>query len=155
MDQAQTGYRERLVPSAVGWLMILGTAVLLGLVLLPLGPVAAGAGVAVAVIGGVPLAVALSPVVCVRGGELWAGPAHIPVSLLAGATALRGEELRLALGPGLDATAYLCLRGWIGSALRVDVADPADPTPYWLVSTRRPELLLAAVDAARAAQARD
>ena len=44
----------------------------------------------------------------------------------------------------LDARAYLCIRGWIPTGIRVAVADPQDPTPYWLVSTRRPEELLTA-----------
>jgi len=39
-------------------------------------------------------------------------------------------------------------RPWIGGAVQVLLDDPADPTPYWVVSTRHPvelaEALLAA-----------
>ena len=59
-------------------------------------------------------------------------------------TALDAEQLRTALGPELDVRAYLCVRGWVRTGVRVTVNDPDDPTPYWLVSTRRPERLIQA-----------
>ena len=59
--------------------------------------------------------------------------------------------MRHAAGPGLDARAHLCLRGWVRPGLRLDLVDPQDPTPYWLVSSRRPERLLEAVQEARRA----
>lgn len=91
------------------------------------------------------LVVRWTPRVRVRGGELSAGAARIPIDLVRDPRPLVGEELREALGPGLDARAYLCLRGWVHSAVRVDVDDPQDPTPYWIVSTRRPDELVAAL----------
>ena len=45
----------------------------------------------------------------------------------------------------LDARAHVCLRAWARTAVRVEVVDPADPTPYWLVSTRHPARLAAAI----------
>ena len=42
-------------------------------------------------------------------------------------------------------------RGWVDPVLRVAVTDPDDPVPYWLVSTRRPEELRAAIEAERTA----
>jgi hypothetical protein len=33
--------------------------------------------------------------------------------------------------------------------VRIDLADPDDPTPYWFVSTRHPERLVAALERAR------
>ena len=44
-----------------------------------------------------------------------------------------------------DARAYLLLRPYLKRAVRVEIADPADPTPYWLVATRHPETLAAAL----------
>jgi hypothetical protein len=41
--------------------------------------------------------------------------------------------------------AFLCIRGWIDPVVRIEITDPADRTPYWLTSTRRPEELLAAL----------
>jgi hypothetical protein len=88
-------------------------------------------------------------VVEVDAGELRAGRAHIPVSLLGTGVELEPDARRAALGRDLDARAYVCLRAWIPAMVRWDVNDTADATPYWLVSTRRPRELRAAVTAAQ------
>jgi hypothetical protein len=38
------------------------------------------------------------------------------------------------------------LRAYLKRSVRVEVTDPADPTPYWLVSSRHPEQLAKALD---------
>jgi hypothetical protein len=40
-----------------------------------------------------------------------------------------------------DARAHLVLRPWVSTTVELTLADPADPVPYWLVSTRRPGAL--------------
>ena len=49
------------------------------------------------------------------------------------------RRTRRAAGVEADARAYLLLRPYRKRAVRVEVADPADPTPYWLLSSRRPD----------------
>lgn len=98
----------------------------------------------------VPVAVALlawlSRVrVAVSGGELRVDDAHIPVALLADAEVLDPAAKRAALGPELDPLAFVVHRPWVRSAVRVTLDDPDDPTPYWLISSRRPEQLVAAL----------
>lgn len=77
--------------------------------------------------------------------ELRAGAAHLPVSMIGRADVVRGEAKREALGPQLDPVAFVLHRPWVGPAVRIEVLDPDDPTPYWVVSTRRPEELIAAL----------
>lgn len=43
----------------------------------------------------------------------------------------------------------MVLRSYVRTALRVEVTDPADPTPYLYLSTRDPEGLAAAIAQAR------
>lgn len=81
----------------------------------------------------------------VGGGVFQAGPARIPVAMLADPVALDAEATRLLAGRDANAHAYLLLRPYLKRAVRVEVTDPADPVPYWLVSTRRPEELAAAL----------
>lgn len=135
-------FRERLLPGPGAWLAAIGLGVFVGIVILPLAPlVAPGAGVLVAAVS-VVLMVASAPLVEVGAGELRAGAARVPVTLLGEVTPIfSAEEMRVALGPELDARAYVCLRSWARTGLRVDLRDPLDPTPYWLVSTRRPDEL--------------
>ena len=106
----------------------------------------------VGLVGALGAMVAATPRVAVVDGALIAGRARIPVHLLGRAAALDRAGVREAMGPGLDARAYVCLRAWVGRAVRVDVVDEQDPTPYWVVSTRHPQQLLAAIEQARAAR---
>jgi hypothetical protein len=151
-------FRERLAPPASVHLISLLIGGVAALALSLWGPVAAGVGgVGVtAVISAV--LVLTSPVVqVVSGGDpadggapgaprLRAGHAVIPVDALGAGTALDAAELREAMGPGADARAWVCHRSWIRSAVRLPVVDVRDSTPYWLVCTRRPRQLLAALD---------
>lgn len=67
------------------------------------------------------------------------GRATIEREYVGEAYAFRGENARVATGPALDGRAYMCFRGWIPSVIRVQIDDPADPTPYWIASSRHPE----------------
>ncbi len=138
-------YSERLWPRPSGWFLVVGFAGLVLIALLPVGTAVALVGAAVVAVAGVVAAVRTAPLVEVRGGELRAGAAHIPLGLLGPAQALDAAATRHALGPGLDARTFVCLRGWVRTAVLVPVHDPADPTPAWLVSSRHPAELAAAI----------
>ena len=116
-----------------------------GLVVAPFGGVAmvVVALLATAALGAMLLATTTT--VAVEDGLLVAGRARIPLALVGEPEVLDAEAMRHARGPGLDARAYLCLRGWIAGGVRVPVLDPQDPAPYWLVSSRRPGELADAV----------
>ncbi len=86
----------------------------------------------------------------VSNGVLYAGKAHIGVEHLGQITALEPEESRLAAGRHADARAHLLLRAYAKRSVKVEITDPADRTPYWLISTRHPRALVGALTAARA-----
>ena len=144
-------WREKVWPAWWMALVVGGLGVGFGLVVAPFG---AAAVVVVAVLATGLLAgllLASTPTLAVDAGTFVAGRARIPVALLGDPEALDAEGMRVARGPGLDARAYLCLRGWVSGGVRVPVLDPADPAPYWLVSSRRPQDLVAALRRAGAA----
>lgn len=136
---------ERLHAGPMGWVTVAGLAVMAAIALFPVATGAAVAGALVTFAAGAVVLVRTAPLVEVSGGELRAGPAHLPLDRVGAVQVLEGDALRHALGPGLDARAYVCLRGWIHTAVRVELDDPLDPTPYWIVSTRRPAQLAAAL----------
>lgn len=142
-------YRERLVPSVGVWFAAAAPAPGCAAVVLPLGP--RPALTALLVVAGLTVGILLagSPVVVVQDGMLRAGRARVPVHLVGTAEVLGTEAMRRARGPELDARAFLCLRGWVPGGVRVDLCDPADPTPYWLLSSRSPRSLAAALRTAR------
>jgi hypothetical protein len=86
---------------------------------------------------------------------LIAGEAKIPVAALGEAEILDAEEARAWRTYKADTRAFMLLRSYIPTALRVQVTDPKDPTPYLYLSTREPEQLVAALESARAAAVRD
>jgi Protein of unknown function (DUF3093) len=44
-----------------------------------------------------------------------------------------------ARGRELDPRAWIHFQGSVPTLVRVELNDPADPTPYWLFSTRKPD----------------
>ncbi len=138
-------YRERLWPAP--WLY-LATALVIPASLLVFLPIDLGVGIAVAVAlyaGCVVLLLVASPSITVTSDELLAGRARIPLALVGQVAQFAGDEARAERGPRLDARAWLLIRGWIDPVVRIEITDPDDPTPYWLVSTRRPAQLAAAL----------
>ncbi|MGW5054463.1 DUF3093 domain-containing protein [Actinokineospora sp. NPDC004072] len=85
--------------------------------------------------------------VAVEDGELRVGEARLPLEFVGEVEVFPRERKRAALGPNLDPAAYVLHKGWVGPLVRVRVDDPADPTPYWLFSTRHPEHVVAALGA--------
>jgi hypothetical protein len=148
-NRTVTIYRERLWPAP--WLFI-STALVIPASLLVFLPIDVGAGVVTAVVlylGCVGLLVAASPVIEVTASHLVAGKARLPIAIVGSVEGFRGEAARLERGQRLDARAWLLIRGWIDPVVRIELDDPADPAPYWLVSTRRPDELAAAIETAR------
>lgn len=70
-------------------------------------------------------------------------------SYLGSVRVLDAVETRRRLGPDANAAAFVVQRPWIGEAVEIEVNDPADPHPYWLVSSRTPAGLAASVERAR------
>jgi hypothetical protein len=88
-----------------------------------------------------------APRVEVADGWLRAGRARISGEFLGGAEPLDPDATRRVAGPEADVRAYLLLRPYLKRSVRVTVRDARDPAPYWLVSTRDPEHLAAAIAA--------
>ncbi len=77
--------------------------------------------------------------------ELWAGHAHLPMSVVSRSAEIPRTAKSAALGRQLDPAAYVLHRPWVGPLVLVVLDDPDDPTPYWLVSSRHPDRVLAAL----------
>ncbi len=138
-------FRERLWPA---WWVFLATALVIPASLLVFLPISPAAGVASAIVLYGAIVVALlvtTPSIEVTEGMLRVGRARIERSYVGEVTAHRGADAVAERGTRLDARAWLVLRGWITGVVRIEIVDDSDPTPYWLVSTRRPDELAAAL----------
>lgn len=148
----QAGYRERLWPSPWFFIALLLIIPAVALVTTPINAV-----IAVPLAIGLYLVIALSlafsaPVIAVRGDVLLAGNAHISVDRLGPTELLETAELRRAIGPGLDARAHLLVRGYIHRGVRIRIDDDNDPAPYWILTTRRPQMLVRVIEQAQRAR---
>ncbi|WP_369029367.1 MULTISPECIES: DUF3093 domain-containing protein [Streptomyces] len=156
MQLSASPYEERLTAPRSWWLISFLVGVSFALILLPFGTLPLLGGL---VGGTAAAAVAASSYGSIRirivGDALIAGEAKIPVAALGEAEILDAEEARAWRTYKADTRAFMLLRAYIPTALRVQVTDPADPTPYLYLSTREPEQLVAALESARAAAARD
>ena len=91
------------------------------------------------------------------GGEMWGyhegdelvSLCHVGANLVPVAAGPAACEAFAERGPRLDARAYLVIRGWVRDVVRVPIEDPQDPTPYWLLSSRRPNDIVAAIRGSR------
>lgn len=137
-----TDFRERLLPPPSWWAGAAGFALVWGwLVLVLAGPVPAlltAVGVA-AVVGGALWRYGSGAVLEVGDGVLRAGRARIPVDHLGEVEVLDRGAMRRWHGPDADARAWLVHRSYVAGGVRTTVSDPSDPTPYWLLSSRRPD----------------
>lgn len=146
-------YRERLWPSA--WVFLQAALVIPAslLVFLPINPTA-GVWTAIVLYAGCVVAlVATSPVIEVTDARITAGRARLPIGVAGEPEAFDKQEATLERGQRLDARAWLVIRGWVSPVVKIPVTDPADPAPYWLVSTRRPARLADAIERARSGAA--
>jgi hypothetical protein len=140
-------YAERLSVPLRWWVqgtMMVATLWLAVVVAMP--PLAAGAvGLFAAALVALGFLAYGSARVEVSGGEFRAGRAHIPTTYVGSVTPLDAEQTRRCAGVEADARAYLLLRPYLKRSVRVEITDPADPTPYWLVATRHPKRLATAL----------
>lgn len=143
-------YSERLWPSPALMITLL---LIIPAVMLMIVPLNAAIALPVAIAAYLLIAGSLmlvSPSIRVQDGELFAGSARVPLSLLGEVTQLDDSALRRILGQGADARAFLLVRGYIHRGVHIELHDVDDPTPYWVLTSRRPVALAAAVEAARA-----
>lgn len=151
MPNPPDAYRERLSVPLRWWVqatMLLASFWLAFVVAMPLWVSWLATGVLAALCFGLFLAWGTARVEVVDG-ELRAGGARIDVDLLGEAVALDKDETRRVHGVDADARAFLVMRPYLKRSVQVPVADPADPTPYWLISSRQPRRLAAAIAEAR------
>jgi hypothetical protein len=85
----------------------------------------------------------------VRDGELWVGQAHLPLEFVGEVQIVPPAAKRKVLGPAFDPAAFALTRSWIGPMVWLEVRDENDPTPYWLISSRKPEKLVTALTEGR------
>jgi hypothetical protein len=140
-----TTYREVMRPAS--WLYIAAILIIPAIILV-LAPINMLFGVILSIVVYVAIVVLMilkSPTIELSETTLRVGKAHIARAELGAASAFSGSHAIEQRGTKLDGRAWLMFTGWVDPVVRIDIADPLDPVPYWLVSTRHPEAFVAAL----------
>ncbi|HJQ88972.1 MAG TPA: DUF3093 domain-containing protein [Propionibacteriaceae bacterium] len=139
-------FRERLTVPIIWWVLAglfsLSVLVAVGTYLGPawgLGTSIATLLVAASIFGSAAI------LISVDEQEIRVGRASIEHAYIATCRALDAEQTRRRTGVEADARAHLVLRPYIKTTVEITLDDPEDPVPYWLVSTRHPQRLAAAL----------
>ena len=87
------------------------------------------------------IAIRLKTEVIVNENELLAGGAHIELKYLGDIETLSRDQMRLLRTRDADPAAFLAIKFWVPTGVKITLKDQRDPTPYWLVSCRKMEEL--------------
>ena len=143
-------YRERLHVPLAWWLLAVPTVLILGATLYaglaepwPVIIMAGLTAVCVALL----IAIGLATVE-VRDGSLRAGKAALPLTSVTEVFTLDENQTTRLRGPRADPAAHLYSRPFLKESVYLAVA-PSGTAPYWLIGTRHPAELAAAVDRCR------
>ena len=134
-------YRERVAPK---WTSFLPLLLILPTFWLTFAPINALIGVLIGVavtFSVATLMLVTSPVIEVSAGQLQVGRARLPIKVISGVIEVPKGEAFAESGPKLDSRAYVHLQSSVSGLLKVEINDKNDPTPYWLFSSRNPELV--------------
>jgi hypothetical protein len=144
-------YHERLRVPPSWWLLGLATAVLLATEVVAGWAWPIAVAIYVVLVGGL-AAMLLNwgrVSVDVVAGELRAGRARLPLTAVGEVTALDEAQTRSLRGPRGDPAAFMLIRPYVRQAVYVEVTSPEANVPYWLVCTRHPAELAAAINGSR------
>lgn len=140
-------FHERLVP---GWWVFASAVGFVAMIAIAYGAVLGSAVGWLVLLTGTGCACAVlliaSPVVWVDEDGLHAGPATLPFSAVSAVEVLDAAQTRAARGPQADPRLFAMLRpSRSAESVLVSIDDPGDPHPAWLLTSRRPHELAAAL----------
>jgi hypothetical protein len=77
---------------------------------------------------------------------LYVGNAKIECKHIKKVIALEKADFLALRGQHADPAAFNATRFWVSTGVKVELKDKNDPTPYWLIATRKPKRLKAVLD---------
>ena len=92
------------------------------------------------------IARSLTSKISISDHELRFDKAHIERKYLGKVTVLDSDAMRLLRTRDADPAAFLAIKFWAAKGVKVEITDPRDPTPYWLITSKRGEDLAASLN---------
>jgi len=75
--------------------------------------------------------------ILITDGELQIDRAHIERNFIGHISVLDADQMRLLRTRDANPSAFLALKFWTSRGIKIEITDPRDPTPYWLVTSKR------------------
>jgi len=140
-DSSPVLYRERTLPSLGFYAAAVFVPVAMFVIALPfsfeIGLIVAVSSIPVMLV----VSWVLSPLIELTPNHLRVGKVEIEAKYLGTATPIQGQSVFLERGPHLDTRAFTKFQIGVKQLAKIEILDKQDPTPYWLVATRNPEIL--------------
>ena len=134
-------YKERVLPTVYFYIASITLPLSLFLVALPFSEVVS---ISLA-LASIPLVLVLSwlgsPLIALNQQTLSIGQASIETKYLGKAEVVSPQEAFLERGVKLDSRAFTKFQIGVKQLVKIEIRDKQDPTPYWLIATRNPEVL--------------
>jgi hypothetical protein len=134
-------YKERVLPTVYFYIASITLPLSLFLVALPFSEVVS---ISLA-LASIPLVLVLSwlgsPLIALDQQTLSIGQASIETKYLGKAEVVSPQEAFLERGVKLDSRAFTKFQIGVKQLVKIEIQDKQDPTPYWLIATRNPEVL--------------
>ena len=89
------------------------------------------------------IARSLTSRISINERELRIDKAHIEIKYVGKITVLDSDAMRLLRTRDADPAAFLAIKFWASKGIKIEISDPRDSTPYWLVTSKRGEKLAA------------
>ena len=83
------------------------------------------------------IAVKSSLIIEITQTKLRAGPAEIDLKYVGEVTALDSKEMGRLRTRDADPASFLIFRFWRSTGVKVEITDPRDKTPYWLITSKK------------------
>jgi hypothetical protein len=84
-------------------------------------------------------------IIQVSQSELMVGRAHIELKYIGEVTELDSQAMRNIRSRDADPMAFLGIRFWSSTGVKVEINDKRDETPYWLITSNKANQLAQAL----------
>jgi len=91
------------------------------------------------------IALKTAMVIEIDSDELRVGRAHIALEYLGTAQSLDSQAVRMLRTRDADPAAFLGIRFWSSTGVRLEILDSRDTTPYWLITSNHADKLVKAL----------
>ena len=103
----------------------------------PLGNISALVITLISIFGFYYLSLKMQTTTYIQDNFLYVNQAKIDLKFLKNAKALDESEFKKVIGSDADPAAFLAINFWVKTGVKIEVNDKNDPTPYWLISSKR------------------